>query len=163
MPEIRPIPGWDGYFVGDDGRTFSERQGARRELVGAPDKNGYRRVILMPGRKNMIVSNLVALAFLGPKPPGKIEVRHLDGDNTNDRASNLAYGTSLDNKADARIHGTLPVGTQNGRAKLSEDDVREIRRRCSSGEAKSLVAQAFGVSPGAVYFIAAGATWSHVA
>lgn len=163
MHEVRAIPGWDGYFATSDGRILSERRGPRRELTPALDKDGYRRVILMPGRKNQIVSNLVALAFIGPKPPGRIEVRHLNGVRTDDRSVNLAYGTSRENKADARRHGTLPIGVQNGRAKLSNDDVREIRRRCALSESKAALAKEFGVSPGAIYFIEQRQTWSHIA
>jgi len=42
---------------------------------------------------------LVAAAWLGPAPPGA-QVRRLDGDPTNDRVDNLAYGTAEEVKAD---------------------------------------------------------------
>lgn len=36
---------------------------------------------------------LVAEAFLGPRPGGMEECRHLDGDKLNNRADNLRWGT----------------------------------------------------------------------
>lgn len=48
---------------------------------------------------------LVAAAFIGPRPPGKI-VRHLDGNRKNPRWGNLAYGTYAENTQDAIAHGT---------------------------------------------------------
>jgi len=50
------------------------------------------------------VHSLVALAFLGPRPPG-IQARHLDDDVLNNVASNLTYGTASDNGHDAVRNG----------------------------------------------------------
>lgn len=78
----------------------------------------------------------VALAFLGPRPEG-LDIRHLDGDPTNAHASNLAYGTKLENEADKWRHGTralykLPY-CRNGHAytpdnsRFAPDGVRYCR------------------------------------
>lgn len=54
-----------------------------------PGSKGYRQVVL-PGYRTVLVSSLVAEAFLGPRR-GRV-VRHADGDTLNDRADNLEYG-----------------------------------------------------------------------
>lgn len=51
------------------------------------------------------VHRIVMRAFAGPRPEG-LEVRHLDGDPTNNGLTNLAYGTPLENASDQRLHGT---------------------------------------------------------
>jgi DNA invertase Pin-like site-specific DNA recombinase len=54
------------------------------------------------------------------------------------------------------------VGTRNGRAKLTPDDVREIRRRCADGEEASTIAVDFGISRSTVYDIKSGRIWKSV-
>lgn len=51
------------------------------------------------------VHRWVALAFLGPHPPGQ-QVRHLDGDPTHNAPGNLRYGTASQNARDSVGHGT---------------------------------------------------------
>jgi len=46
----------------------------------------------------------MALTFIGPRPPGA-EVRHLDDDKTHNNAENIAYGTRMENTADAIANG----------------------------------------------------------
>ena len=54
--------------------------------------------------RNALVHALVAEAFLGPRPEGQ-QVRHVNTDSRDNRATNLAYGTHLDNAQDAVRHG----------------------------------------------------------
>jgi hypothetical protein len=53
------------------------------------------------------VHSLVAEAFIGPRPIG-LEVRHLDGDSTNNAVDNLRYGTHAENMQDRVKHGRDP-------------------------------------------------------
>jgi hypothetical protein len=156
---ILPVDGAPGYFVSDDGRVFSERRGARRELRPFPAK-GYLAVALMvEGRRcNFRVAALVARAFIGPRPDGQ-EVRHLNGIRIDNCSSNLAYGTSLDNKGDARLHGTLPRGERNGRARLSRDDVLCIRDRHARGETQASLAKEYSVAGSTISYAVRGETW----
>jgi hypothetical protein len=64
---------------------------------------GYPNVNLHGKRHT--VHELVALAFLGPRPDG-LWIRHLDGDPSNNSPSNLAYGTPSENALDMVSHGT---------------------------------------------------------
>jgi hypothetical protein len=51
-----------------------------------------------------MVHTLVALAFLGHRPPGA-EVRHLNGNAHDNRVENLCYGTSSENSRDTVQNG----------------------------------------------------------
>lgn len=89
---------------------------------------------------------LVADAFHGPRPYGH-QVRHLDGDRTNNKPSNLAYGTARDNARDRLIHGNTAHGERNGMTKLPDVAVRIIRVVYGAGIATQReIATAFGIS-----------------
>lgn len=56
----------------------------------------------------------VAAAFHGPRPPGLV-VRHRDNDSRNNRETNLAYGTPLENMADM-VHADRQARAGNATA-----------------------------------------------
>lgn len=66
-----------------------------RVLKQNPDRDGYATVTV--GKKPRRVAILVQLAFAGPP-----EVRHLDGDRTNDRPGNLEWGSRWRNEQDKK-------------------------------------------------------------
>jgi hypothetical protein len=77
--------------------------------------------------------------------------------------SHLFLGTFADNKADCvakRRHG---FGERNGRAKLTESSVREIRARRLLGESLRSISKAFGVSKPVVAQVCSRERWGHVA
>lgn len=173
VEEWRPVVGWEGlYEVSSLGRVRSlprvvtGRDGVVQRVPGRIRKapvlrNGYPHVSLCSrpeGRlKVAAVHRLVAAAFIGPRPDG-CETRHLDGDKTNNVLSNLAYGTVAENQADRVLHGTSNRGTRCGSAKLTEDDVREIRARAAS-ETRAALASAFGVTSSCIDNVVRRTTW----
>lgn len=105
--EWRPVPGFPGYEVSDEGRVASYLRRNRLVLALMVKSNGYVSVNLARSRRRVTctVHSLVAEAFIGPRPPGQ-EVRHLDGDPHNNRVSNLRWGTRSQNELDKVRHGT---------------------------------------------------------
>ena len=105
---------------------------------------------------------LVLEAFVGPKPKG-MEGCHYDGDFSNNKLENLRWDTHLANEADKKRHGTGNVGIRNPAAKLSEDDVREIRRLYATGKfSMSKLARMYNISVGNVHPIIRRVIWKHV-
>lgn len=120
--EWRPIPGHEGrYEVSDLGRVRSLdhehpnlkgngthiRAGRILKLNKVGPKRSYYVAHLYDGagnRKALRVNCAVAQAFIGPCPDGR-EVRHLNGDSFDNRLSNLAYGTPVENAQDCIRHG----------------------------------------------------------
>lgn len=102
----RLVPGYPDYSVSDLGQVVSRRRGVPRLLRGCLSANGYRSVWLCNGhgRKQVGIHRVVLLAFVGPCPP-EMEGRHLDDDSSNNRLSNLAYGTHGDNMKDQVANG----------------------------------------------------------
>ncbi len=137
----KPIRGFkDRYSISDHGRVRSEERRVRnnpyggirlvreRILAARPVKGGYLCVWLYSGDRRRLVfkvADLVARAFVGPKPRG-LDTCHDNGVNTDNKASNLKYGTRKQNMADAKRHGTWAHGERHGNAKLSDTQVRQI-------------------------------------
>ncbi len=79
----------------------------------------------------------------------------------------MFLGTDQDNCDDKFLKGRdRPLkGTANGRAKLVEDDVLEIRRRYVRGSRLNggpSLAREFGVSQAVISGIVRGEAWNHV-
>jgi hypothetical protein len=107
-PEYRPIKGFSYYYVvSDEGDVVRIRtQGGRpiwRRLrheynSGRPtDRRPYVRLCKDGRAKKHYVSELVAEAFIGPRPAG-CEVGYKDNDPRNNRADNLEYATGEQNR-----------------------------------------------------------------
>lgn len=62
--------------------------------------------------KTVRVAQAVAWAFIGPQGTG-IQVRHLNGDRTDNRVLNLAYGTRSQNTLDSVGHGTHNMASKS--------------------------------------------------
>lgn len=118
MSTWRPIPGWgDRYEVSDRGQVRTvpgPRPGrhpeTRRHILATSGGNRwepYLTVDLWRERhhRRFRVHQLVARAFLGPRPPGHM-VCHRNGDYLDNRAVNLTYGTPARNNLDSVRHGT---------------------------------------------------------
>lgn len=124
------------------------------------DKDGYKRVALLNAgeRREAAVHVLVLEAFVGPRPTPEHETRHLDGDRARNNIKNLAWGTPSENYADQVKHGTACIHGRHNRAKLTEDNVRAIRRLLGRLP-RWKIAEKFGVKKPAIDRIAWGLTW----
>jgi DNA-binding NarL/FixJ family response regulator len=109
-------------------------------------------------RRNRLVQQLVAEAFLGPAE-GRI-VRHLNNVGTDNRQENLAYGSNSENQMDRVLHGTSNRGTASGHNKLSEEDVMSVLELRKKGLPMQRIATEVGCSRKNVHKILVGETWS---
>src|SRR5699024_277444 len=93
--------------------------------IACPSKDG--RVF------ELKVHRLVAKAFLGDSPPNKTHVLHKDDIKTNNHVSNLYWGDDADNMRDMIKNGRLLRGSDKTDAKLSEEDIENIRAKYAEG------------------------------
>jgi hypothetical protein len=173
--EYRDVVGFPGYRVGSDGsiwcclQTGPNRQRCLsenwRRKKPRPRPDGYIWVNLILDRKGYgrALHRLVLEAFVGPAPEGYCGC-HENGDRSDNRLSNLRWDTVKNNLRDRKRHNTMPiqVGEANNAAKLSERDVRTIRRLRAAGAPRYQVAAKFGVHTVTVGLITAGKRWAHV-
>ena len=97
----------------------------------------------------------------GPIPPG-MEVCHRCDNPPCCNEEHLFLDTKAGNNADKMAKGRQSKGAGTGTAKLTEADVREIRRRLALGETHRKIASYFGVDHKTVGYISRGKTWKHL-
>ena len=137
---LKPIPVSPNsdYAAGSDGKVYSQTRYAgfgRKEradwysLVGHISNRGYSTVSLCHNNQKVTkaVHRLVCMAFHGMPPSAAHQVRHLNGNRTDNRPCNLAWGTQKENWTDRKAHGRGMDGENHPMSKLS-DAQREIIR-----------------------------------
>lgn len=131
---------------------------------------GYMNVTLGKFYKDVHV--LIALTFIGPKPSPTHQVNHINANKLDNRASNLEWVTPKENIAHMIKAGRLDdhkimmsektKGVNNIKAKLTEEQVREIRKLGATGLSSSQLAPMFNVSSATIRGIVRKAYWKHV-
>lgn len=163
--ELRDIPGQPGYQCSRDGRVFSLKQGAPRELaLFARDGRAYLGVNLTHGGKFRThrVHRLVALAWVGAAPSPQHIVMHADDNPANNHALNLSWGLPRDNSAQMVRKGRSARGERVGGAKLTPDAVRSIRQRFAAGEKRAHIAAELGMALSTICDICNRSHWKHI-
>lgn len=173
IEQWKAIPDFPGYEVSDHGRVRSYWKVGQRcwHLTNIPQKfkspssngRGYLTVSLYRDKKEFrkYIHSLVLLIFLGPCPPG-YQGCHNDGDKSKNHFSNLRYDTHKNNENDKIKHGTLTLGERNGCAKLSKDQVVEIRKMYQQGFTHLQIAQKYNVGRENIGMIIRRKTWDHI-
>jgi predicted XRE-type DNA-binding protein len=160
----KAIEGQEGrYAVSDAGEVMS-MDFAGSGLPGILKANmarGYATV-QMGDRKRFTVHRLVAAAFLGPRPDG-MQINHINGVKTDNRATNLEYVTQSQNMKHAFATGLQSnLGERHSQAKLTEAKVIEIRKMLKLRFKQREIAEVMGVTEGAISHIKRGSRWAHV-
>lgn len=164
--EWRPIPGFSGYDVREDGviRRSKPSSNGRTNQIGSIikaqcfSKYGHLTALLV-GDDGLVhghtVHRLVCLAFHGPKPSPIHQAAHNDGKPSNNHWRNLRWATPQENANDKFLHGTNLAGNRNPRSILSVNDVIAIRRELASDSPRTYgqIGRHYGVSSAAIYYL----------
>lgn len=169
-----PLIGWEGVYeissLGHITRTKKHRRCNAGPLKCSAKVNGYPVVHLRDGpNKNAssLVHKLVALTFLGAPPSDQHQVNHKNGDRSDPRLINLEWVTCSENHIHAyHMLNRATVsnkGTAAGRAKLTDKNVIEIRRRYTAGGiSQQSLADEFGVTQPMIGCIVRRVNWTHL-
>jgi hypothetical protein len=169
---FKEVEGFPAYRVSDSGEietcwqwgAFYAGMPAEKRwkpLNIKPNEKGYMPVNLRDSngkRRRTHIHRLVAETHISPAPFANACVRHLDGNPRNSKASNLAWGTYLDNENDKLLHGTHRSRITN--AKLTPELIAVAQRMRGEGETASSIANAIGVSRPTISRLFSGATWN---
>lgn len=163
--EWREIPGHEKYEVSSFGRVRTKPKILKPWVNHA---TGYAYIALGRGYKGT-VHRLVCLVFHGRAESAEQRlVAHGDGDRSNNHANNLRWATHADNCQDAIRHGTTPLiqyrqgslaRARHNMAKLSEDDVAEIKRLAATDIERQELASRFRISRNQLWRILTGKNW----
>lgn len=145
---------WAKVRKGDDSQCW--------EWVGSRAKAGY-------GTFGLDRGTVTAHRFSwemrnGPIPDGMF-VCHRCDNRACVNPSHLFLGSAADNNTDMWTKGRASggsVGERNHRALLTDDDVRDIRRRADAGEGRRSIAATYGVHKDTVGAVITGKNWRHV-
>jgi hypothetical protein len=169
--ERRAIPGYEGIYEIDIlGNVYAmqKHKGLKAGRMNQPTrhKSGYMYINLSKNKKakKHYIHCLVMDAF-NPTEDKTLEVNHIDGVKSNCALSNLEWLSHAQNMIHARtIDGTWKDhrGESMGSAKLTEDDVKHIRRLWENGMQQKEIAPMFGVSPVRISLIVNRKSWKHV-
>ena len=164
----------DRYIVTDDGQVFAMNY-RNRQLVRrlrphrSPNARcgGYLRVSINGRQRD--VHRLVAECFV-PKPPGRVEVNHKDGDKLNNRASNLEWVSHLENVRHAYRTGLI-TGAQIARnaahphptmRTITAETAKRIKRLICDGHPDCVIREMLGLNDGVVAMIRQNKTYKEV-
>lgn len=177
MSELREIPGMDGrYFATEDGRIWSKSKNKFRALVA--NRYGYLSVSFRcPKTKKTMtktVHRLVAMAWIN-NPENLPQINHKDGDKSNNKVSNLEWCSGSENMKHAWNAGLQPLTSMMiesvrraakfsalKKRRLSDESLREAKRRVAAGELQKNVAESFGVSQSLLSQAINGRTYAEV-
>ena len=143
MTELwKPVPGFPGYSVSENGQVHS----ARTDKLLKPNRTpkGYLYVSLMFEGKahSKYIHELVLITFKGVRPEGN-EGRHLNGDKEVNTVSNLAWGTPEQNRQDNVLNGV--------KTRKPSFDYEAMKKARGAGLSFSQIAEKFGCSIGTAH------------
>ena len=124
-------------------------------------KDRRRIHVRVDGKIKIVFRHVCELAH-GAPPTEKHEAAHScgRGDIGCVNGSHLRWDTKLGNQGDKFIHGTDLRGAKNWSTKLSEDDVREIRRLIAEGFSQTKISVKLSINRNTVKSISAGRSWA---
>lgn len=162
------------YYVSNMGRLLTTtHHGGKTPAIMKPamdidhrrrETKGYYKTVL--DGKSRRVHIVVARTWV-PNPDNKPCVNHIDGDKTNNKASNLEWVTPSENQKHAYRTGLEKsrIGEQNNMTVLTDWHVRFLRRCWDTGEGRlprKEFAKLFGVSEATIKDILENKSWRHL-
>ncbi len=157
------------YQISNCGRLRSHKKGNEWRLLRPFINNDGYVAFQFTGNgksKKLYMHRLVALAFI-PNPENLPMVEHIDNDKTNCHVDNLRWATYSENNYHAYRDGLKkpPRGMKSPKAKLTDDEVRWIRKNYIPRDKKfgtRALARKFNVSSRSIQAILSRKTWTHI-
>lgn len=158
------------YIVDTTGKIYSTKNHGRgkyhKEIKQRKDPDGY--LCITAGKKEqrsrIKVHRIIALAFI-PNPNNLPEVDHIDNNKINNKASNLQWISSYDNKSKIpfNIRSLSHRGENNGKSKLNDLLVLKIREKYHKENLSiAEISRIFNTPQSTIYNIVHNKTWKHL-
>ena len=175
IEEWKDIEGFEGFYkISNLGNVMSMGgwcgTSKRNQMIRSTSitKDGYVKVRLMRNGKDRTsrIHRLVAEAFI-PNPENKKTVNHIDGVKTNNNVVNLEWANRSEQMHHAYELGlkTAMIGSTNTQAKLTDEQVREIRKtyvRQSKEFGTVALGKKYGVTNRVIGLVVSGKAYRNV-
>lgn len=163
METWKTIVGFENYSISNKGEVRNDATG---RILSRFPVQGYLMVNLTAKngvKKLLYVHRLVGQAFVD-NPNGYKEINHKNGIKFDNDFENLQWCTRSENIRHAyAIRLMKPLkGEKSGMAKLTNEDVIEIRELRSSGILLQELSDLFGVTKSVISNVARHKSWKHV-
>jgi hypothetical protein len=158
------IPETTNGYVTKDGKVFIKILGKMYDKVPRITKDGYQEYkFWIDGKSVAMKLNRIMKTTFFKCYDKSVTVNHIDGNKNNNSLDNLELMSFKDNAKHGHINGLINnTGSRNGRSKLSEIDVKNIKELISRGWKCVFIAELFNVSPVTITFIKTNRSWTHV-
>lgn len=150
----------DSYLISNLGRIYSVKRNIAMKTRF--NKQGYEVITLYIDNKmfNCSVHRLVAISFVN-NPFSLPQVNHIDGNKQNNTYTNLEWCTASENNQHAFDLKLRISGERHHKAKLTVEDVKEIRLLLAKGYSHRYLTRLFPVGRSTITKIANGEIWKH--
>ncbi|MBX3002774.1 MAG: HNH endonuclease [Anaerolineales bacterium] len=126
--------------------------------TGAKQTKGYGSFGVGPG-KTQLAHRVAYMLKEGPIPRGLV-IMHICDNRLCCNPRHLKVGTIADNNHDAISKGRNAIGERNGNSKLTEEQVKDIRKLYGTGDyTNRQLAQMYKMSDSAIYSITKNKYW----
>ncbi len=153
------------YLIPHEGKIFNKNH---KEVIGCPYPDGDNTRYVIGTKWYGIVTHILKSRAIwigahgGVVPNPELQIDHIDGNTSNDCIDNLRLTTQSQNMGNlATLHKRLGEGNSN--AKLTEDDVREIRSAMensnNSPKVRRRICEKFHVCEQTIRNIENGKSW----
>lgn len=161
---------WFYFALRQEARFWSHvrREAGCWEWQSGVDKDGYGKFSVSLPRANgkqqqkHVRAHRLALLLTGRDVPAGALVLHECDNPRCCNPAHLTVGTQRRNRRDAAARGRTARGERHPQAKVTAEDVVEIRRRALLGVPTKLIASRFGLSKVQVRHIVTRRNWRHV-
>lgn len=170
---IKPIDGFQNYFIDNFGQVYSNKNRGGHDGFESPvlrkrkpyiDKRNRASISISKNHKyfKFFISELVLTTFVSPRPDGMLACHGVLGSLVN-TPENLYWATPTQNQLDRFRDGTDCSGAKNTKAKLTNDDVLNIRRLYTPRKVtRVFLANKYGVDRSTIDKILMRKYWKHI-
>lgn len=150
--------------VDKNGPIIYEHLGKCWVWTGWTNELGYGLVSRVEGIRRLHRAHRVSWTLTNGKIPDGLLVLHRCDNPACVNPEHTFLGTHADNIRDKmeKGRGGHLRGEEAGRAKLTENEVREIRKMRGEGAVYPVIARRFGVSESTIAAIIRGRSWKHL-